>query len=302
MSPLTPLVAELKGNSLDDGPGIRSVVFLKGCPLDCDWCHNPETKRIGVELGFDASACIGARDCLAACPLGALDPSLASFVDRDTCDTCGRCVEVCPSGALRLVGRERPVEDVMAELARYEPFHRASGGGLTLSGGEATLHPQYCGSLLREARARGIHTLLETCGHFVWDRVRTHMLPWLDEVYVDVKLMDPGLHRRHCGTDNRVILDNVAALVAFSGAGGPTVLPRVPLVPGITATDENLTAIASFLRALGVSRVSLLAYNPLWHDKAATVGVVPAFAGEGWMSREDDERCRAHFDGFELVD
>lgn len=296
-----PLITEFKGNSLDDGPGIRSVVFFKGCPLDCVWCHNPETKRRGPELSFDASMSIGEYKCVQVCESGALDPDRPGFVDRYRCNLCLRCVEACPSDALSLVGREWDLDELVAAIELNMPFYRTSGGGLTLSGGEATLHGEYCGQLLRRVKDLGVNTLLETSGLFNLARYREQLEPWLDTVYFDLKLMDDADHRRYCGVPNRTILDNFRALFDAAAEGGPELLARIPLIPGITATDENLAATAEFLREVGADRVELLAYNPLWHEKAAKVGAAVEYECTEWMSREEHGRCRSHFVGFEIL-
>lgn len=300
---MTPaaLIAEIKGNSLDDGPGIRSVVFFKGCPLACVWCHNPEAKRTGAELSFDADACRGALDCLPVCTEGALDRERPGFVDRNRCTLCGRCVEACPSGAFEVVGAPFDAEEIVAGLRRFEPFYRASGGGVTLSGGEPTLFMEEASELLKALKSRGIHTLLETCGHFPLRRYTDLIEPYLDQVYVDVKVIDDDAHREHCGTSNRVILDNVVALHQRAADGGVPILARIPLVPGITATDENLRAAAAFFRDHGIDRVALLAYNPLWTSKAGKLGTAVEYDRATWMTPDDVAHCRSFFEGMEVV-
>lgn len=297
----TPLVTEFKGNSLDDGPGVRSVVFFKGCPLDCVWCHNPETKALGPALSFEADECIGSHDCLAVCERDALDPARPGFIDREACDLCMRCTEHCPTGALSLVGREWTIDELMAEIARNEPFYRNSGGGVTLSGGEATLHDEFCGELLQRVKQLEIHTLLETCGQFNLGRYRELMEPWLDQVYFDLKVMDSDGHKQYCGVPNKAIHENFGALLDSAREGGPALLPRIPLIPGITATDENLRAAASFLRNAGAGQIELLAYNPLWHEKAANIAADVRYEREEWMSRDEIDRCFSHFEDFEVL-
>lgn len=294
MSQKDPYVVEIKGNSLDDGPGIRSVVFLKGCPLSCSWCHNPETIAVNQTLSFDASACQGLGDCYGACPVSALNPADPLRVDRTRCNDCFACVTACASSALSIVGRHMTVEQILATLRPYFPFYAQSAGGVTLSGGEPTLHGAFCAALLRGLKAEGIHTLIETCGHFRYDVFRADIAPYTDQVYFDLKLADTALHRLHCGRSNRLILGNFRRLVADSRAGGPAVLFRIPLVPGITATEQNLAALADLLVDNGVERVALLPYNPLWSEKAAKIGDT-APADKCWMPAAELARCREHF-------
>lgn len=294
-----PLVVEIKGHSLDDGPGIRSVVFLKGCPLRCSWCHNPEAIAPQAELSYDAGACLGQHDCVAACPRQALDPARPGRVDRERCTGCFKCTDVCATGALSIAGRALAPAAVVQALARYRPYYCSSGGGVTLSGGEPTLFMDYAHELLVALGALGVNRLLETCGHFSYARFRQLLAPHLEQVYFDLKLFDEAEHKRHCGRTNRLILDNFARLHADAQAGGVPVLARIPLIPGITATQANLRALAGFLRELGVSRVALLPYNPTWRQKADRLGRAPAFEQNGFMSEAALEECRAIFAGFE---
>jgi pyruvate formate lyase activating enzyme len=292
-----PLILEVKGNALEDGPGVRSVIFFKGCPLTCPWCHNPEGIRPGVELSFDAGVCVACDSCIEVCQQAALDRQRPGFLDRQRCDGCLDCAEVCPSGALSRVGQPRPVQDLLAQALRYRAFYDASGGGVTLSGGEPTLHLDYLGRLVRALGEAGIRTLLETCGLFAWDRFESLVLPHLDAVYFDLKLMDDGAHRHHCGASNRVILDNFARLSRAAASHPLELLPRTPLVPGITATEDNIRALAAFLLENDVRRARLLSYNPLWPDKASKLGHAAELARQPQMTsfqpREEQARLEA---------
>lgn len=300
-----PLILEVKGNSLDDGPGIRTVVFFKGCPLSCVWCHNPESKRTGAELAFDPRECVACDSCLEACEEAALDRSLPGFVDRDACTLCFACVDACPSGALSQVGREMAVEEVLELVGRDIPFFKTSGGGVTLSGGEPTLYMDYSSRLLRGLREMGVHTIVETCGHFDLVRFIELMDPYTDIIYYDLKIYDPEEHRTRCGVSNQRILDNFRALHRSFLDGDTEVLPRIPLIPGITATTENLQGLAAFLREEGASRVALLDYNPLWIEKSAKVGQKNPITSQKcmntWMGREELGRCRDIFSGFTIA-
>ena len=298
-----PLVVEIKGHSLDDGPGIRSVVFLKGCPLHCSWCHNPETAHAHAELSYDAALCVRSLDCVASCEPKALDPQRtgAAFVDRDRCTRCFECVQRCPSGALSVVGRAMTPAEIAEFIARYQPFFANSGGGATLSGGEPLLFLPFAAELLRLLRQRGIHTLVETCGLWSLERYLELVEPHLDELYFDLKLADPAAHAQHCGVSNQQILSNFRAVCQRARVGGPSVLARVPLVPGLTDTQENLHAIADLLRSCDAPRVELMPYNPTYASKSQKIGATAWLASGGFMAPEEIARCRAVFAGIEVV-
>ena len=299
-----PLILEIKGNSLDDGPGIRTVVFFKGCPLSCAWCHNPESQKAAPELSFDAGACIGCHSCLEACPHGALSPDHALFVDRDRCERCFKCTAVCPANALEAVGKSMSVEAVVEQVLRDKPFFDASGGGVTLSGGEPTLAMDYLASCARALKAEGIHVLLETCGWFDRDAFMATVYPHLDQIYFDLKIMDSQSHKRHCGLPNARILENFTHLHRAAGDGGVPIFPRTPLVPGISDTVENLNALVDFYQGLGVTQTQLIPYHPLWQEKNMKIGRQPVLEGmDQWMSREETAACEAVFKaaGMDLV-
>ncbi|MEW6368305.1 MAG: glycyl-radical enzyme activating protein [Acidobacteriota bacterium] len=292
-----PLLFEIKGNSLDDGPGIRTVVFFKGCPLRCRWCHNPEGMRAGPEISYDAGKCASCDQCIALCPKKALARDNPHFVDRERCDLCGECFDQCPSGALRKVGLPLPVETVVEWVLSDRPFFDNSGGGVTLSGGEPCLYMHYVSLLAAQLHEHGIHVLLETCGWFDYERFRETVLPHLDMIYYDIKLFDSAPHREYCGVPNSLVLDNFTRLLRDAKNGRPSILPRTPLVPGITDTEANLRAIAGFLRDQGVRFAALLAYNPLWPEKSRSLGTEPgrSLAAAKFMSRDEIERCRRIF-------
>jgi pyruvate formate lyase activating enzyme len=300
-----PLILEVKGNSLDDGPGIRTVVFFKGCPLSCVWCHNPESKSMGQEISFDPQECVGCDTCLEVCGRGALDRSDPLFVERDKCDLCFNCADTCPSGALSRVGRYMELDEIAAAVEKDLPFFRTSGGGVTLSGGEPTLFMDYASGLLHALKDMGVHTIVETSGHFDLGEFEEKILPYTDAVYFDLKLRDPEEHQRHCGILNRVILENFAFLLRASLQGGTPLLPRIPLVPGITTTSENLNGLAALLRHEGAEEVALLQYNPLWFEKSHKIGKRNPLEGREatttWMSPVELERCRDIFEGFEIL-
>lgn len=300
-----PLILEIKGNSLDDGPGIRTVIFFKGCPLSCTWCHNPESKSASQEISFDASECVGCDTCLKVCGERALDRDNPTYIDRGKCTLCFECADACPSGALARVGRYMDVEEIASTVETDLPFFRTSGGGVTLSGGEPLLHMDYTSRLLQRMKEMEVHTIVETCGHFDMGEFEKMVLPHLDEVYFDLKIHDPAEHKNQCGIPNQLILENFVKLFRYYLDGGTPVLARIPLIPGITSTDDNLAALAGFLKDPGVKEVALLPYNPLWIEKSRKVGQKNPLAGceamTAFMKPSEIERCRAIFEGFNIM-
>jgi pyruvate formate lyase activating enzyme len=268
-----PLILEIKGNALDDGPGIRSVIFFKGCPLSCTWCHNPESKQTGMEIGFESETCVGCNACMGVCRENALSRENPFYIDRSVCTLCFQCIETCPSGALSKIGHPMDISQIVKKVVRDKPFYDTSGGGATLSGGEPTMFMDFCGHLLQALKGAGIHTLLETCGLFDLERFNQKIRPFLDVIYFDIKLMDPALHSRHCGVSNKTILSNFKALHEQAAMDGISVVPRLPLIPGITDTPENLHAIVNFLCECNVREAQLLPYHPLWQKKNLKIGV-----------------------------
>lgn len=266
------LIFDIKRNSLDDGPGIRSVVFFKGCPLSCDWCQNPESIDTGFELLFDAEKCIDCDDCVRICPANAIDKNRTDPIVREACTQCFDCVQACPSGALEVVGRDLAVDELTREVLADQPFFEASGGGVTVSGGEPLMQMDRVAELFKRLSQQNIHTLIETSGFFNFRAFEKKVLPYTNTVYMDIKLMQSAAHKRYCGVPNEVILSNFTSLQALAAAGTLDVLPRVPLIPGVTATAENLTAIADFVVTQGAKRIQLLPYNPLFLDKLPKIG------------------------------
>lgn len=242
--------------SFVDGWGIRTTVFLKGCPLRCKWCCNPESQRREPELRFIADHCSGCGRCVAVCPQGALrmEQGLAR-VDRSLCDGCGKCVNSCWPGALELWGKWRTAEEVFAECLRDKAFYAESGGGVTLSGGEATLWPEFCLEMLERCHAQGIPVAIDTCGHITTQQ-GLEVLEQADLILFDVKGLDPQLHRSNTGVDNQLIQKHLKWLDALN----KDVIIRYPIIPNHNAGEAQ--AIAQLLAGLTcVRRVDLIPYH-----------------------------------------
>lgn len=288
-----PLIFALHRFSLDDGPGIRTTVFLKGCPLSCVWCHNPESMRAEGEMAFYPDKCIRCGECRRSCPEEAIadDPTLR--IDRSLCTACGRCAENCPTLAIRKMGQAYSQEELLEILLRDRHFFSASDGGVTFSGGEPTLWMDYVSALLQALKGEDISTAIQTCGFFDYDAFSRKALPYLDLIFFDLKLINATEHKKYTGQDNAAILENFRRLTKEAGH---RLLPRVPLVPGITATSANLRAIASFLADLGHTRCELLSYNPAGIEKRRILGKIPSpRLPESPLDPAEEETLRQRF-------
>lgn len=268
------VVVNIQHFSTHDGPGIRTTVFLKGCSLACKWCCNPESLSPNPELAFNAKLCIGAADCglcLPACAEGALTVTGGRIaVDRGRCTNCGRCAEVCPAKALHNFGRPMSVSAILAEVEQDAAFFAESGGGLTLSGGECLLEPDFAAALLGEARKRGFHTAIETAGNVPWEFM-AKVLPHIDLMLHDYKLSDAALHKRWTGADNRRIRDNYRR--AYEAFPEIEFVARIPLVPGVNDTEAHIRDVIAFIRPYPhVAGPELLPFHAFGANKYAMLG------------------------------
>ncbi len=265
------LIFDIQRYSIHDGPGIRTLVFLKGCPLRCQWCCNPESQRFAPEVEFRSSLCQQCGRCLTVCPRDAINRDLAvvngAKIDKSLCDVCGLCAESCPTGTLRVVGRWRTVEEVLAEVLRDAAFYRRSGGGVTLSGGEPLAQAAFAGELLKACYLQNVGTAVETSGLVGWP-VFERILPHTELFLYDLKHLDPDEHERLTGVSNRLILENAQRLVA----AGARLVPRVPLIPPLNTSPENLAATADFVASLGLKEVHLMPFHQLGKDKYRRLG------------------------------
>lgn len=240
------LIFDIKRGSSEDGPGIRTTVFFKGCPISCVWCQNPE--------GIDRK------------------PEIDLLGDQ--------------------VGEWIDLEELLYRVRQDKPFYDSSGGGVTLSGGEPTLQMAFVKHFLKALKTEGIHTAIETCGLFNFKRFQEQLLPWLDLIYFDLKLVDDFQSRRFTGRSNRTILDNFTRLITSASV---PVIPRIPLIPGITDTEHNLRGLANYLRENGIDSCSLMPYNPLWQDKLKRMGKTSAYDRRSFLTPEEQEASLRHF-------
>lgn len=289
------LIFDIKRDCSEDGPGIRTTVFFKGCPLSCSWCQNPEGMSKDPGISFRAELChpdeCGAP-CVSACPSQCLQFNDILQINHDACIRCDKCLTDCKSQAFEAVGQWYFLDELMYRVNIDKPFYTATNGGVTVSGGEATMQMEFLHKFLKRLKDLGIHTALETSGLFNYNLFRRLLLPYLDLIYFDIKIMDEAESIRYTGCSNKPILENFTQLIKESAI---PVVPRTPLIPGITATEHNLKGIASFLRQLGIKTCTLLPYNPLGQDKMQRIGRTPVSELRHFMDKFDEQRCINYF-------
>jgi pyruvate formate lyase activating enzyme len=254
--------------SVHDGPGIRTTVFMKGCPLSCIWCHNPESQSFEREMMWDSGKCTLCGKCAAKCSRGALKVSGGRLeYDRSICDFCGTCTDFCPSGAREIAGEELTAAEVLKEIEKDRVFYEQSGGGVTFSGGEAMCQPDALAEIARSCRERGMHVAVDTCGYAPFssfEKVMEHT----DLFLYDLKLMDSALHEEYTGKDSQLILENLKKL----SDRGANINLRLPVIGGINDDDENMGKILEFIKGTGIREVNLLPYHDIARNKYSKLG------------------------------
>ena len=277
MSAKTGTILHLQRLSTEDGPGLRTTVFFKGCPLHCAWCHNPESISMRPQVQWLENRCIACKTCLEACPNHALTWSEEGAIrERAKCQVCGTCAEVCPANAHEMLGQEFRVDSLVAELLKDRAYFHKSGGGVTLSGGEPTLQPAFALALLKALREKGIPTAIDTCGLCQPETLKS-LAAESDLILFDLKLIDANAHRAWVGVDNQPILENLHGLGGYLGEHAEKRLwIRTPLIPGATCSEENIAGIGTWLAEHlpdRVDRWELCAFNNLCRDKYRRLGL-----------------------------
>lgn len=263
------IVTDIQRFSVFDGPGIRTTVFLKGCPLSCRWCHNPECISPSRQLRFYADKCVMCGGCAAVCSKEAHSiQEGAHEIDARRCARCGACVDACAYGAIEMAGKSMSAEAIVAEVLKDEKYYRKSNGGITLSGGEPTVQPAFACEILRQAREHGLHTAVESCAYAKPDVMEAFAL-LTDLWLIDMKAVNPEKHAAYTGKDNARIIANIDALLAR----GKSVILRCPIIPGLNDSDEDLNLLAGFVNSRPeLVRVELMAYHHMGAIKYAQLG------------------------------
>jgi pyruvate formate lyase activating enzyme len=264
------LIFDIKKFAIHDGVGIRTTVFFKGCPLNCWWCHNPESLNPKPELVLYENKCIGCGGCFKVCPQKAHEilPNKKRVYHKEKCLLCGKCSGICYAEALVMQGRKVTVEELMVELRKDIPFYKNSDGGITLSGGEPMYQHVFVEALLKQCKSEGLHTIIDTCGYTSWKKFKK-VLPYLDSVLYDLKHINDHKHKIYTGVSNRLILRNLYRI----GDYGLPLTIRIPIIPGINDTKENIMSTAQFLLGVkNIVKVELLPYHNLAESKYMRLG------------------------------
>jgi pyruvate formate lyase activating enzyme len=283
-------VSNIQRFSVHDGPGIRTVVFLLGCPLRCKWCQNPETFNAKPRLMMNYDKCVGCGACVQVCPRKAISfgESGRIITDYDKCDGCWLCVNECYYQARQLTGKPYTVEEVFLEVKKDEVFYRDTGGGVTLSGGEPLLQPEFCFELFQESGKYSIETAVETCGYTDWKNFE-RILPVTNLFLYDMKLLDGNKHKKWTGVDNELILKNAKKLVK----AGKKLIVRIPLIPGVNDDREEFGSIVRFVKELGsVDSIHITPFHQIGSSKYEMMGVEYALKGLNEENACNIEHCK----------
>ena len=280
------LITNVQKFSIHDGDGIRTSVFFKGCPLKCEWCHNPETQRFEKEMQCDKEKCVGCGTCAKVCPNGAISMENGKpEMKKDACTFCGKCVNFCPIGIREIIGREYSVKELIKELMKDQMFYEESGGGVTLSGGEVmAMDIDYILAIAKELKRQDVTLTIDTCGYVPYEKFQA-ILPYVNTFLYDVKVMDPKLHKKYIGVDNQLILDNLIRLAA----DGARIYIRIPTIKEVNGNEKNMKETIAFLKEHDIhpAQINLLPYHDTGSGKYSKLDM--EYKGTDLHAQEKEE-------------
>lgn len=287
------IITEIHRLSTHDGPGLRTTVFFKGCSLHCQWCQNPETIDSLPHLEWDSSKCLGCSKCMESCPDKLVEIAQTGLNwNKDECIRCGSCTNACPSKALSMVGKKTSTDELMKEIKKDSLFFHNSGGGVTISGGEPLLQIDFLCNLINHCKSENINVALDTSAAVSLQRL-LKILPNIDYLLMDIKEMDPNKHSLFTGSSNETILNNISALLSSDIDPKPDIWIRTPLIPGYTATEENIKSIAKYLNRnydTSITKWELCTFNNLCEMKYRKMGIQWALINNSMLKKEETDR------------
>ncbi|MBY9003571.1 MAG: glycyl-radical enzyme activating protein [Candidatus Lokiarchaeota archaeon] len=280
------IIFDIQNYAIYDGPGIRTLIFLLGCPLKCKWCQNPESQQLQPQMSYFEEKCVGCCNCAATCPNNALS-LINGRIIRNTslCKTCGACISACPNGVMEKIGENRELDELVEILLMDKPFFDNSGGGITISGGEPTMQINFLFELLKTLKNKGIHTAIETCGYFN-ENLIDKLVKYVDLFLFDIKLMDSEKHKQFTDVLNEKILTNFSKILYK--VGNERIIPRIPLIPGVNTDLITIQQIITFLHGIDYKGIiHLMPYNKLTKTKYEKVGMGDIHKDFGDLTDED---------------
>ncbi len=289
------IIFDIQNYAIYDGPGIRTLFFLKGCPLKCVWCQNPESQKLNPQVSYFEEKCLKCENCVNACPNSALQLENDKIVrNEELCTTCGTCVEACPNNVMEIIGKDISIEELVEIALRDKPFYDNSEGGVTISGGEPTVQIEFLLEFLKALQEKGIHIAIETCGYFNNDFI-DDLIQTVNLFLFDIKHIDSEIHKKYTTVPNNKILENFSIL--HSKIGSERIIPRVPIIPGVNTDENTINSIAYFLKEIGYNGpVHLMPYNKLAKTKYEKVGMGYLYKDMGELTEENLQKITKRFE------